>query len=103
VRRGPIAERTAQGVALRLPLPTGLSVRVEFSVGGDLLHVRYGDHGAAVLDRDRVRRWLASPRGEFVTDEVMLVEEGCRVALVVRGLAWWWLTQDEFNALRAAV
>lgn len=103
MRAGLVAERTATGVVLRLPLSTGMTVRVEFSIGGDLMHVRYGDHGAGVLDRDRLRRWLAAPRGEFVTDEVMFVEEGRRVALVIRGLAWWWLTQDAFNALRAAV
>lgn len=103
MRASLAAERTAGGLALRLPLATGMTVRVEFSIGGDLMHVRYGNHGAAVLDRDRLRRWLAAPRGEFVTDEVMFVEEGRRIAFIVRGLAWWWLTQDAFDALRAAV
>jgi hypothetical protein len=103
MRAGLVAERTAEGVALRLPLSSGMTVRVEFSIGGDLTHVRCGDHGVAVLDRDRFQRWLAAPHGEFATDDVMFVEEGRRIALMVRGLAWWWLTQEAFAALRAVV
>jgi hypothetical protein len=103
MRSGLATEQTPGGVAFGLPLSTGISMRVEFTVGGDLMHVRYGSHGAAVLDRERLRRWLAAPHGEWDTDEVVFVYEGPRMALILRGLGWWWLTDDAFDALRAAV
>lgn len=95
--------RTAGGTSLDLPRSAGQPIRVEFSAGGDLIHVRYGNHGAAVLDRHRLRRWLTAPHGEWTTDEVTFVDAGGRIALMLHGLGWWWLAAAEVQALRAAV
>jgi hypothetical protein len=100
---GVVGGRTVSGVSLDLPLSTGDVVRVEFNIGGDLMHVRYAGHGAAVLDRQRLRRWLAAPRGEWATDEVIFAADGDRIGLMLRGLGWWPLTADAVHALRAAV
>lgn len=100
---GVVSGRTVSGVSLDLPLSTGGVVRLEFSIGGDLMHVHYAGHGAAVLDRARLRRWLAAPHGEWATDEVIFALDGERIGLMLRGLGWWPLTADAVRALRAAV
>lgn len=98
-----IGSRTTGGASLDLPRSAGQALRVDFNVGGDLIHVRYGSHGAAVLDRYRLRRWLTAPHGEWTTDEVTFVDAGGRIALMLHGLGWWWLASAEVQALRAAV
>jgi hypothetical protein len=95
--------RTVRGLSLDLPLSTGDVVRVEFSIGSDLMHVRYAGHGAAVINRTRLRRWLVAPHGEWATDEVIFTADGDHVGLMLRGLGWWQLTVDAVHALRAAV
>lgn len=90
-------------MTLLLPLGTGLSLSVEFSARGDLIHVRYGQHGAAVLDRARLSRWFDKPTGEWTTDEVTFVDAGGRMALMLHGVGLWWLSTGEVAALRAAV
>lgn len=90
-------------MTITLPLSTGQSLPVEFSAGGDLIHVRYGAHCAAVLDRDRLGRWFARPHGEWTTDEVTFVDAGARMALMLHGVGFWWLSTGEVDALRAAV
>jgi hypothetical protein len=90
-------------MTITLPLSTGQSLPVEFSARGDLIHVRYGAHCAAVLDRDRLGRWFARPRGEWTTDEVTFVDAGARVALMLHGVGLWWLSTGEVAALRATV
>lgn len=90
-------------MTITLPLSTGQSLPVEFSAQGDLIHVRYGAHCAAVLDRDRLGRWFARPYGEWTTDEVTFVDAGARMALMLHGIGFWWLSTGEVAALRAAV
>lgn len=98
-----VSGRSTTSVVLTLPLSTGQSLGVEFSARGDLVHVWRGDRRAAVFSRGRLHRWLASPRGELTTDEVTFVDAGARVALMLHGVGFWWLSTGEVAALRAAV
>jgi hypothetical protein len=79
---------------------TGSAV-VEFTIRLDTVDVRYGGRCVAILDRRRLRAWLARPAAWWATDDVQwgLSADG-RVVLVVVDACAWALTPRMVTDLR---